>query len=486
MIPRKKKNVFGTLEKKEHPLRFLYPVAAKLYPLFEKTGLSELIGDGDFHGRHGFEDDSIEYRKLDGYKTISCMIMILICTAAALLICLIAGSKQNNPSNTLQRARPGNGVLEYEMSVKNRDAGEEAEMVVKVSEQKCPDDKLEDLFEDAAEKLGTILIKDNKSADEITGSISLVKKIPGTSVEVRFDDPDPDYVYPDGTIRFDKVTEPVIIYLSAELSYFEETRTVTFPLRLIPRKKEAKEQFLDSVDRAVKEADRDNSSEEYLLLPDNIDGEALEWNEKKSSPAGPVAVFGMMAVIGVIPARMAEIKKKKRIREQEMIREYPDIISKLSLLLTAGMTCSAAWEKICLDYESQRSISEKEVGKGVYKGNNKKSSAVFRFAYEEMMRSLGELRFGRSEYEVYEDFGNRCGIAEYKRLGSLLSKNLKRGSREITGLLQAEAENALEERREKAKERGEEVGTKLLFPMIGMLGIVIAIVVVPAIRSMGL
>ena len=45
----------------------------------------------------------------------------------------------------------------------------------------------------------------------------------------------------------------------------------------------------------------------------------------------------------------------------------------------------------------------------------------------------------------------------------------------MAALLEQEAEEAFEERKNSAKKLGEEAGTKLLFPMLLMLGIVIAI-----------
>ena len=50
-------------------------------------------------------------------------------------------------------------------------------------------------------------------------------------------------------------------------------------------------------------------------------------------------------------------------------------------------------------------------------------------------------------------------------------------------LLGQEATVALEERKALAKKLGEEAGTKMLLPLIMMLGIVIAIIMVPAMQS---
>ena len=52
--------------------------------------------------------------------------------------------------------------------------------------------------------------------------------------------------------------------------------------------------------------------------------------------------------------------------------------------------------------------------------------------------------------------------------------------------MEQEAESALEDRKALAKKMGEEAGTKMLLPLMMMLGIVIAIIMVPAILSFNL
>lgn len=71
----------------------------------------------------------------------------------------------------------------------------------------------------------------------------------------------------------------------------------------------------------------------------------------------------------------------------------------------------------------------------------------------------------------------------YNRLIRILIQNLRTGSRGICELLGQEATVALEERKALARKLGEEAGTKMLLPLIMMLGIVIAIIMVPAMQS---
>jgi 1,4-dihydroxy-2-naphthoate octaprenyltransferase len=65
----------------------------------------------------------------------------------------------------------------------------------------------------------------------------------------------------------------------------------------------------------------------------------------------------------------------------------------------------------------------------------------------------------------------------------MIAQNLKKGTKGFLLQLEAEAKEAQEERKQLAKRLGEEAGTKLVFPMLVMLVIVLAIVMVPALLS---
>ena len=76
-----------------------------------------------------------------------------------------------------------------------------------------------------------------------------------------------------------------------------------------------------------------------------------------------------------------------------------------------------------------------------------------------------------------------CQLPEYIRLGSVLSQNLRKGAKGLTDLLETEAEASLNERKNHARKIGERAGTKLLLPMVLMLGIVLVVLMVPAFLS---
>ena len=95
-----------------------------------------------------------------------------------------------------------------------------------------------------------------------------------------------------------------------------------------------------------------------------------------------------------------------------------------------------------------------------------------------------EIESGVSEARALERFGDRIGLHRYRKFCSLVTQNLRKGTRGLGLLLEQEAADAFEERKNLAKKYGEEAGTKLLLPMMIMFGIVVAVIMVPAMMSM--
>ena len=106
-----------------------------------------------------------------------------------------------------------------------------------------------------------------------------------------------------------------------------------------------------------------------------------------------------------------------------------------------------------------------------------------RILYEEMLLSWNALSQGAHEERIYAEFGRRCGLQSYLRLGSLLESNIRKGSRGLLPLLRQEAEQALEERLRMARKQGEETSSRMLLPMLMLFALVLVILMAPAMMS---
>lgn len=449
-------------------MKLISGIAEKIYDLLETHGYSDLFVRKETAGRLYINEDVKGIVKKKGLQLITRIILILISTGSICAVVLMTDKKIIGDDNTLRRAGSGEGDKTYSLEVSGAD-GERETVNVSVTEQEVPGEKIAEVFENAEKSLMDAIRGDNPSLDNVGTSLDLIGKVEGTKVSVTWEADEEGFFSKTGRIRITP-KEPVCVTLYATLRYFEHSRRIPVRVTIVPptlTELSEKEKRTRMLENAIRMADGEAPGAEKIFLPNEAGGEQLTWQEPMDVRTPGIALLGLLLAVMVIPRARSALRDEEKKRKEQMERDYPEIVSKLILLLTAGMTCSGAWKRICNDYLA----AKPRLGK--------------RFAYEEMVFSLREMELGRSEAAVYESFGNRTGIVCYKRLSAMLSRNLRRGSREILTMLDLESRDAYAARFEAVRKKGEETSTKLLLPMMGMLVIVIAIIVVPAFMGMG-
>lgn len=343
------------------------------------------------------------------------------------------------------------------------------EIPVEITERIYGEQEITQVLKQVTDKMDDLIRGENKSLDHVDRDLNLLTAIPGKPIDVtwKLDRYDVMNIY--GALKEEKlVSDGTTVKLSAVLTYREDTkRQARYECAAVvyPRTDESGGTFLTRVRQAVEEKDQDTREQEKMKLPRQVDGKSVHFYRVMDF-RGLVLMGAAFLITGLLFAldRQNEMKEKQA-RKEEMILDYPEVISKMTLLLGAGMTVRKAWRKIVNDYELRRE----------HYGT--------RAVYEEMQYTCRQMEGGVPEVECYEKFGRRCGTQEYMRLGALLSQNLRKGTKGLTELLRMEAIQAFEERKARARRLGEEAGTKLLLPMFLMLAEVLVIVVVPAFLS---
>ena len=89
-----------------------------------------------------------------------------------------------------------------------------------------------------------------------------------------------------------------------------------------------------------------------------------------------------------------------------------------------------------------------------------------------------------AEQKAYSDFAGRCSLSSYLKLVSLLEQNRKTGDSRLRLALLQEAREAFDQRKNTARQLGEEAGTKLMLPLIISLITVMITVAVPAMMTL--
>lgn len=381
--------------------------------------------------------------------------------AAEILELPIAGKMTRNSYGE------GSKIESYEVTVEGELEAEPFE--IEVQEREYTHSEIRDIFEKITEKLDEIILGENESFDRIEKDLNLVREIKGYPVRIQWELDNYEVLDIEGTINQENTKEEgTLVELRGTLVYGTEEAVYVTHVMIYPETKSGKEKWLETVRQSVAKEEEATRKEQGFSLPSQVLGKEIQWEKKKDPRGYFILLFGILICGLLLWKNKQEEKEEKQKRRLQMIRDYPDIISKFTLLLSTGMTVKNTWLKIVQGHEEQTFQSEK------------------RAVYEEMRITCHEMKSGVSEAEAYERFGKRCEVAIYMKFGALLSQNLKKGGKGLSELLKLEAIQAFENRKSMARKMGEEAGTKLLIPMFGMLAVVMVMVIVPAFLSIQL
>ena len=390
---------------------------------------------------------------------------LLFLTVGCVIVMIISISEENKSvlgsGNVLERHEFPKGDYTATLDVDIDGETFDSEKI-NVSARRFSQKEIEEMLPEFRSILESRVLGNNKSPDEITTDLSPIDSVDGYPFRVEWSF-DREFVKNDGTLREEIPDSGVLMIAEADISYGDYSELYEFPLMIYPREKTHREIIHEKLLNALTGADAESSQNGEFVLPNETDGYEIRWTERKKD--NTLLFFGLVVAASVVIffASDKSLDKKVKERDEQLMEDYPEIVSKLSLYVGAGMAVRLAWKKITDEY-----LSRKEGADGM------------RFAYEEMLLASYEMQSGTGELAAYRNFSKRCRVQKYVKLVALLEQNIKLGAKGFIEALRAESRDALEDKKSAARKKGEEAGTKLLLPMILMLMIVMVVIIVPA------
>lgn len=396
------------------------------------------------------------------------IILILILTILLTLLLFLVEYVFDDFEPIVFRNSYGEGkkTEEYEITVNGE---EETTIQLEVNEQEYTHEEVQAMFKKVAKKLDEIVLGDNESWDRVETDLNLVTNLEEYPIEIQWESSAYDIVNVNGEIQQKNLKpEGIHVELRGTVSYKEEKMVYLRNAMVYPLTRKGMDKILYDIQQELQKLESQTRGSASFRLPDKIEGKTLQWSKEKQNHWRYIPIIGIVLSIYLFYRERENMKAKENIRNAELLRDYPGLISKFTMLISTGATVKNAWEKIVQNYE----IQKMQLGSHV--------------VYEEMKVAMIEMQGGVPEAEVYERFGKRCGLTVYIKFGALLSQNLRKGSKGISEILRVEAIQSFENRKSMAKRQGEEAGAKLLIPMMGMLAVVFIMIMVPAFLTMQL
>ncbi|MDO4615356.1 MAG: type II secretion system F family protein [Lachnospiraceae bacterium] len=384
--------------------------------------------------------------------------VLFFVSAGALVLQQISG---DSAVRTLTRNSYGGGSY---TEILDAETGEDTiRTELRIEEQMLTEEETADIL-DEAEKQVRSLVPGSQSAEAVNRSLSLPVSLDDFPVRITWSTSDYTVMDWDGVLK--EVPETgAAVTLTAEITLGDETRSVPIELMVYPAELGEEAQFSKAVQESIDAANEDTSDQ--VILPEEIGGQKIIWKKTETSPAVYLCFFGILFALLYPFAAKRKEEEAAELRVSQMKRDYPGVLSRIVLFMNAGMSLRGTIEKIGALY-----VRRREAGKPERPG------------FEEILRIGKEMENGITEEQAYERLGQRAMTAEYRTLSVILNQNLRRGGDELLKVLEREAAEANEMRLKTAKVEGEKTETRLLGPMVVLLGVVMAVMTVPAFFSM--
>lgn len=371
--------------------------------------------------------------------------------------------KPSNQSNYIVRPYVDEDDTEVKIEVEGLLEGSQ-KIEIPVSKRVYSQEEAKEAIKKGIDEILKILPGENTSLQNITTNLNPVSELSDLGLSVKWDFGDGDIIDIQGNVNNENLSESVDIDIGVDISYESYEESYVIPARVLPKPLSADESLIKRFKDHISSADKKAVGEAGFYLPESFEGKKLVYHLEDSMNFHLIWIMGIIVAILLYLREKNGDRQKLEKRKRELLKDYPDIVSKLIVFIGAGLSVRQSWEGIVKDYESE----------------NKEKRYAKRYAYEEMSKSLARLKTGTQENIVYKDFGRSCLLRQYMKLASLLEQNRKSGISGLSTLLNMEAQSAWEERLNLAKREGEELNTKLLLPLFMMLLIVMMMIVVPA------
>lgn len=387
---------------------------------------------------------------------------LIVLLAGSVLVCAeqLLLTEETATVTRLNRPEPGQGDTQIALSAWLDE--EEIPVLIELAERIPEKEEAYEAIETSYQLLTERILGQNPSYEEVSSNLWLPAYLEETACSVYWYTDNPERIDRNGMVNTEGAAEGEEVTLTAEISIGPYEREYVFSAFVTQGDMSEQERLIYDIKQELKRASAENRQESSIMLPQTVAGKQLVYREPVQDQTGLFCI--LLLALAVCSTFLPEqrLMQEKKEKEKELTLAYPEIVSKLCLLIGSGLTARRAWERIVQEYREGNA------------GN---------YAYEEMLFSYYELERGLPEGKVYAAFGKRCRLHVYRRLGSLLEQNLKKGTAGLTALLQEETNQAFEERRAFAVKLAQEAGTRLLLPMLLLLLVVLVICIAPAVMS---
>lgn len=388
-------------------------------------------------------------------------ILVIIAVGMGLILLCAINDKKNsqlNEKNIVLRSE----IQEKEVSLQVKNQEEDwKDINIRLYPKEYSGEELEELFIEACKILPDLIQEDGTNLERVTSDLNLIEEIEGFPFLIQWESLAADVINEKGNLLVMDGGYDGIVKLKAIFEYEDWEKEYDVYAHVIVPKTTDVSRLLE---KELEEREVDTRNNKEFYLPESFEGHTLQWRYLPENSALLLGILFFTLIPIIAWQKDREIHTLTIKRREQLQDAFPEFITKLILLLEAGVSSRNAIFHIAEDYQKKS-----------YRGKN--------YLQDELTYICRKIKNGLSEKESYELLAKRCNLPCYKKLSGILIQYLQKGGSSILYELKNEALKASEEEKRRLQKKGEEMGTKLLVPMMLMLGIVMVFIMVPALFS---
>ena len=320
-------------------------------------------------------------------------------------------------------------------------------------------------FEELLKNLDAYILGRNESLEQVRENLLLVESVEGYPFEIYWESDHENLIDTAGTVNRVGLVEDCIVVLTATFYYGDWVWLEQFAVLVQKEALDAEERYTRELGKLLEEAEMTQRESKELELPEAFEEEPLYYQKiEEDYTILLLVVLVILAGIAVWVGQDKDLHNSRNKRQEAFRIEYVSFAGSLSLYISAGLNLQTAMQVCTQDYIRR-----------------KPKEHLLRSALLEFQK---DIQNGYGFSEAMERLADVTDDVNYRRLAGLLNQGMINGAQGLSVLLEKEVDRTQEEKRRQSKVEGEKISTALIAPMMLQLGIVIALIMIPAFMNM--
>ena len=438
------------------------------------TGQSEIMLQ-KHKMKYGSNNCRVRIRELKS-KTIRSYLITTLIFLVVVIFSVLANGNQGGEIREIKKPEYGDGSLTIPVQAEMSYEGiEDTKLIsLRIGQTTLSKKQKEEILMQFRQELKSVILGENVDLRHVSKPLNLIDYDAETGITLTWTSSNPSVIDERGDIDLLAAENENIIQLNVTLTLEDTTENSSYLIEV--DRSAAEDDYIRGMEKslsiAVEQLSESNSAK-YIILPDQLDnGMKVRWYAEKKNPFVMTIILYFVILLIIYMKRYDPINKEVKEAKNSITKELPELINKLVLLLNAGLVVSTAISKIVSDYES-------------YYGTDKnRRIREGKYLYEELL----DIQYKVNQSNVslineLREFAQRSGVRDFVRLTAIISDNWNKGST-LAEKLETESVLLWNSRKKLAEERGRLAETKLTFPLMILLMVLIMVTIAPALMEM--